>query len=109
MNIFLVILLGFVLRITYIIKPEGLWNDEYVSWMVAATPFNQGFWHEILKQCHMPLYYLYLKPFSLCNDLVLRLTSVFPSVLAIWVMYLTGREYSEKCGKYTALITAVLP
>lgn len=109
MYIFLVTILGLVLRLTFIVKPEGLWNDEYVSWFVASTPFNQGFWQEVLKQCHMPLYYLYLKPFAQCSDLVLRLTSVLPSFLAIPIMYLVGKEYSEKCGKFCAIATAVLP
>ena len=102
MYIFLVSLLGFILRITNIVKPEGLWNDEYVSWFIASIPFGQGFCQEILKQCHMPLYYFYLKPFAQFGDTILRLTSVFPSVLAIPVMYLIGKEYSEKCAKYSA-------
>ncbi len=109
MYIFLVSLLGFILRITNIVKPEGLWNDEYVSWFIASIPFGQGFCQEILKQCHMPLYYFYLKPFAQFGDTILRLTSVFPSVLAIPVMYLIGKEYSEKCAKYSAIITSVLP
>ncbi|MCQ2744238.1 MAG: glycosyltransferase family 39 protein [bacterium] len=109
MYIFLITLLGFVLRITNIVKPEGLWNDEYVSWLVASTPFRDGFFQEIIKQCHMPLYYLYLKPFYLCSDTILRLSSVVPSVLAIPVMYLVGKEYSERCAKYSALITSILP
>ena len=89
-------------------KPEGLWNDEYVSWFVASTPFIKGFWQEVLKQCHMPLYYLYLKPFAGCSDLVLRLTSVIPSVLSVYVMYLVGKEFSKKTAVYAGLVTAVL-
>ena len=42
-------LLGLILRLTNIIKPEGLWNDEYVSWHVASTPFFGGFGEEILN------------------------------------------------------------
>lgn len=109
MYIFLVILLGFALRLTNIIKPEGLWNDEYVSWFVASTPFDHGFWQEVFKQCHMPLYYLYLKPFVNFGDTILRLTSVIPSVLAIPVMYYIGKEYSKRTGFIAAAITAVLP
>ena len=101
-------ILGLILRLSYINKPEGLWNDEYVSWYVANTPFNEGFWHEVLKQCHMPLYYIYLKPFAHFSDLILRFTSVLPGVLAIPVMYLAGREISKKTGIYSALITSVL-
>ena len=90
--LFFVLLVGCILRLSFINKPEGLWNDEYVSWYVANTPFQEGFWQEVLKQCHMPLYYLYLKPFAHFSDLVLRLTSVVPSVLAIVVMYFVGKE-----------------
>ena len=89
-------------------KPQGLWNDEYVSWFVASTPFDSGFWQEIIKQCHMPLYYLYLKPFANCSDLILRLTSVLPGILAIPVMYLVGKEFSPKTGFFVATITSTL-
>lgn len=106
---FLITLMGFFLRLFYINKPEGLWNDEYVSWMTASVPFGQGFWHAITEQCHMPLYYMYLKPFVNCSDIVLRLTSVIPSVIAIPVMYLIGKEYSKKTGYFCAAITSVLP
>ena len=104
----LLILLAFILRLINIDKPEGLWNDEYVSWFVASTPFLNGFWQEVLKQCHMPLYYLYLKPFAGCNDLVLRLTSLIPSLCSVFVMYLVGKEYSHKKAVYLGLTTAVL-
>lgn len=109
MYLILITIFGFVLRLINIIKPEGLWNDEYVSWMIAATPLKEGFFTEIFKQCHMPLYYLYLKPFSSYGDLVLRLSSVLPSVIAIWVMYLVGKEYSKKIGLLSATLTAILP
>lgn len=105
---FYIVVLGLILRLSNIVKPEGLWNDEYVSWYVASTPFSQGFWQEILKQCHMPLYYLYLKPFVHFSDTILRLTSLIPGVLAIPVMYLVGKEFSKKAAYYCALITSTL-
>lgn len=102
------ILLAIILRLINIDKPEGLWNDEYVSWFVASTPFIKGFWQEVLKQCHMPLYYLYLKPFTTCSDVVMRITSVIPSVISVYVMYLTGKEFSKKTAVYAGLLTSVL-
>ncbi len=105
---YLIILLGLILRLSFVDKFEGLWNDEYVSWMIASTPFNDGFWSEVLKQCHMPLYYLYLKPFANCSDLILRLTSLVPGMISICIMYLVGREYSKKNGYIAALITSSL-
>jgi hypothetical protein len=77
--------------------------------MVSSTPFGNGFLTEVLKQCHMPLYYLYLKPFAGASDIILRFTSVLPSVLSIYVMYLVGKEYSKKTGYLCSAITAILP
>ena len=109
MQLFLITIFGLILRLFKIVKPEGLWNDEYVSWMTAAVPFGSGFWEAVTKQCHMPLYYLYLKPFTGCSDIILRLTSVLPSLIAIPVMYLVGKEYSKKAGLFCAGITSALP
>ncbi len=109
MYLFWVLLSGVILRLAYILKPEGLWNDEYVSWMIAATPFKDGFITEIFKQCHMPLYYFYLKIFSIIgnnNDIILRLSSVLPSVGAVWVMYLAGKTRDNFTAKTLAAITA---
>ena len=108
MAIFLILLAGFLLRISFINKPEGLWNDEYVSWFVANTPWGEGFCSAVLKQCHMPLYYLYLKPFAGFSDTMLRITSVVPSIASVWVMYLAGKEYSKKCGYIAAAIASTL-
>ncbi len=102
------IILGLALRLINIDKPEGLWNDEYVSWFIASTPFKLGFFSEMLKQCHMPLYYFYLKPFSMFNDIVLRLSSVIPGILSIITMYLLGKEYSKKIAYFATAITTVL-
>lgn len=107
--LYFITLLGFLLRMTFLNKPEGLWNDEYVSWYIANTPLGNGFLQEVLKQCHMPLYYLYLKPFAGCSDLILRLTSVVAGVVAIPVMYLVGKEFSKKTANIAAVITSILP
>ena len=105
MNLFLILGLGLFLRIAYIIKPEGLWNDEYVSWAIASTPFNSGFWHEVLHQCHMPLYYLYLKFFG-DTELFLRLSSVLPNLFAIYIMYTIGKLHNKSMATCLGLITA---
>ena len=102
--------LGLVLRLIFINKPDGLWNDEYVSWMIAATPFGNGFIQAVKSQCHMPFYYLYIKFFMAIfgqSDLVLRLTSVFAGVLSIIAMYFTGREKNEATGLYCAGFAAI--
>lgn len=105
-----IVVLGVILRLIFINKPDGLWNDEYVSWMIAATPFGSGFIHAVKSQCHMPFYYLYLKFFMTIfgqSDLLLRLTSVFAGILSIIAMYFTGREKNEQTGLYCAGFAAI--
>ena len=109
-TITLVIILGIFLRLIFINKPDGLWNDEYVSYMIAATPFSSGFIDAVKSQCHMPFYYLYLK-FSMTlfgsSDLVLRLTSTFAGILSIIAMYFVGKEKDNKTGIYCATFSAI--
>ena len=107
-GITLITVIGIILRIIFIDKDGGLWNDEYVSWAIASTPLGKEFIDGILTQCHMPLYYLYLKFFNLFSndDTYLRLTSLVPSVLSIPVMYIVGREKSKFTGFTCAIFTA---
>ncbi len=110
LGIFIITLLGLILRVLYINKPDGLWNDEYISWMIAAKPLFDGFWSGIKSQCHMPLYYLYLKFFMSIfgqSDIVLKLTSVLSGALSIIIMYFTGLEKDKKTGLIAALFTAI--
>ena len=103
--LFGIIILGLVLRLIFINKPDGLWNDEYISWMIASTPFADGFVQAVKSQCHMPFYYLYLKFFMTLfgsSDLLLRLTSVVAGILSVIAMYFVGLEKDKKtaytCG-----------
>lgn len=109
-GIFVIVILGIILRLVFINKPDGLWNDEYVSWMIASVPFGQGFINAIKSQCHMPFYYLYLKFFMTLfgqSDILLRLTSVFAGILSIIVMYFTGKENDKNTGLICAGMTAI--
>lgn len=113
MNIIYLILisiLGLGLRLIGINKFQGLWNDEYISWFVASHPLRGGFIKEMLAQCHMPFYYLYLKfcmHFGGDSDLFLRLTSVAVGVLGIIVMYFVGAQHSRKSGYLCAVFAAL--
>lgn len=106
-----IVLLGLILRLIFIDKPDGLWNDEYVSWAIATLPLGKKFFHEIASQCHMPLYYFYLKFFIHFfgnSDLMLRLTSVIPGVLSIIAMYFVGKQFKDnKLGILCASITSL--
>ncbi len=108
-GILLITILGASIRIIGIDKDGGLWNDEYVSWAIAAIPFGKEFIKGMLTQCHMPLYYLYLKFFNIfsSDDTYLRITSLVPSVLAIPMMFLVGKEKSKFSAFACAFFTAV--
>lgn len=110
LTIFLVVL-GTFLRLIFVDKPEGLWNDEYISWYIASIPLGKNFIDAVFAQCHMPFYYLYLKFFIhfLGNsDLLLRLTSVLTGVLSIPAMYFVGREFKDKkLGILCAAVTSI--
>ena len=108
-GIILITVIGLILRLVAIDKPEGLWNDEYVSYMIAATPFTEGFWHAVKSQCHMPLYYLYLKITMLLfgsSDLILRLSSLLTGILSILAMYFVGKEKNSRTAFYCSAFTA---
>lgn len=108
---FFILILGTALRLIFIDKPDGLWNDEYISWQIASIPLGSKFIHEVASQCHMPFYYLYLKFFIHFfgnSDLMLRLTSVIAGVLAIPAMYFVGKEFKDtRLGVLCASMTAL--
>jgi len=108
----IILFLGLVLRLLFLDKPEGLWNDEYVSWMISKVPFDSGFWGYINTQNHMPLYYLYLKAFMSIfgdADIVLRVSSIIPALLAIPVMYMIGNTKNNFCAIFCAVFSAISP
>lgn len=110
-NLFLIILAGFLFRITSIDKVEGLWNDEYISWYISSKPLISDFVQSVYKNCHMPFYYLYLKIISNIfgnEDIILRFSSVIPNIIGIIVMFFIGKNVKdEKTGLLCAGITAV--
>lgn len=110
LGLILIVIAGVFLRLVAIDKGEGLWNDEYVSYMISAQPLFSGFIDSVKSQCHMPLYYIYLKTFmTLFNDsdLVLRLSSVFAGFLSIIAMYFAGLEKDKSTGMLCAGFTAI--
>lgn len=108
---FLIVIFGTILRLICIDKPDGLWNDEYVSWAIASIPVSKAFLQAVFAQCHMPFYYLYLKFFIHFfgnSDFMLRLTSVPPVILAIVSMYFVGKEVKdENVGLIAAFLTSI--
>ncbi len=89
----------------------GLWNDEYMGWWISSFEFGAPLIKKILSNCHMPLYYFYLKLWSSCfgnEDYVLRLSSVVIGVFNILSMYQLGKMYKDqKTGLFCALFSAL--
>lgn len=110
-KLFIIFFTGLYFRLWFLDKPEGLWNDEYVSWYIASQNDIGIFFEKMLSNCHTPLYYIYLKLWMFVfpdTDLSLRYSSVVPSVLSILVMYFAGKEIKDKnlgiiCAGFTAI------
>ena len=110
-NLFLIVLFGFLIRITCLDKPEGLWNDEYISWYISSKPLFSEFIDEIYKNCHMPFYYIYIKFWSFLfgdTDLSLRISSVISGILCIFASFYVGKELKDyKTGLLCAFLTSI--
>lgn len=100
-----------LLRLWNLDKPEGMWNDEYLTWKIASARFPVEFFEALKTNCHAPLHYLYLKLWMFIfhdSDKLLRLSSVVPGVLGIAVMFFASLEFRKKDNINTALTTAFL-
>lgn len=107
----LIILLGFLLRITRA-GHLWLWGDE--AWGLYLI--RQGFWQLTLETAldqHPPLYHQLTYLWSLFagrSELALRLFSVFAGVLSIPLTYQVGRQLSgQAVGLVGAFLIALAP
>ena len=111
----LILVLGLLLRLWNLNKPEGLWNDEYITYSISMLQFPFDFFEGIKSNCHAPLHYFYLKLWMMIfknSDFMLRLSSLVPNFLGCFVMYHAGKNYftkdnSTKIGLACALISAI--
>lgn len=95
----LILVLGFALRLWNLNKPEGLWNDEYITYSIAMLKFPFDFFEGIKTNCHAPLHYFYLKLWMAIfknSDFMLRFSSLVPNLLGCLVMYHVGKNYQTK-------------
>jgi len=111
----LILIIAIALRLWNLNKPEGLWNDEYVTYSIAMLKFPFDFFEGIRSNCHAPLHYFYLKFWMMIfknSDFMLRLSSLVPNVLGCFIMYHVGKNYQTKnnsiqIGLACALISAI--
>ena len=111
----LILVLGLALRLWNLNKPEGMWNDEYITYSISMLKFPFDFFEGIKTNCHAPLHYFYLKLWMMIfknSDFMLRLSSLVPNLAGCLVMYHVGKNYftkdnSIKIGLGCALISAI--
>ncbi len=110
-KLFIIFLIAILFRMCFLDKPEGLWNDEYVSWYIASIKDWHLFVAKMMQNCHTPFYYLYLKFWMFCfpdTDYSLRVSSVIPSLISVVVMFLAGKSLKNvKVGLLCAFFTAI--
>ena len=95
----IILLAGLLLRLWNLNKPEGLWNDEYITYSISMLKFPFDFFEGIKTNCHAPLHYFYLKLWSAIfkdSDFMLRMSSLVPNLLGCLVMYHVGKNYQTK-------------
>ena len=92
----LILILGVLLRLWNIDKPEGMWNDEYLTWSIANLKFPTDFFKGVANNCHAPLHYFYLKGWMFLfrdSDVSLRVSSLVPGVISIFTMFLCEKAW----------------
>ena len=45
----LILIVATLMRLWHLDKPEGMWNDEYVTWKIASARFPTDFFTAIKK------------------------------------------------------------
>ncbi len=110
-TLLIIAIVALLLRSWNLDKPEGLWNDEYVAWFISSQKSFSAFCKEIMNNCHMPIYYMYLKLWTFFfsdADISLRSSSVFCSVISVFVMFFAGKEFKDiKTGFLSAIFCAI--
>jgi len=109
--IYLILLLGFVLRLRNILNRDFWYDEAFTGVTVKAN-----FWEMIkitINDVHPPLYYILLKMFSYFGNysvFSIRFFSVILGILGIWAVYLFTKElFNKKAALFASLITAISP
>jgi mannosyltransferase len=103
-----VLVLAFLMRIVRL--NQSLWLDEATSALVAKMSFPQIFQRFLPGDFHPPLYYIFLKIWSMVfgfSEVVLRIPSVIFGVLTVFLAYLIGRKiFNKKVALISSLLLA---
>ena len=107
-NLLTILLLALFLRMINL--DQSLWLDEAAQALESARPLNQQYL--IYADFHPPLYH-YLLHFWMTMgraEWVMRMSSVLPGVLTVFLTYLIGSKLVNKqIGRLAALLLAIAP
>ncbi len=107
----LIIIIGALLRIWHLDKPEGLWFDEMNTYIEAKMPLNELIQLFFKKHIHTPLFYILLHFWMNMfgeADLILRVLPVIFGTLTIPVIYLCAKELNcKKTALWAAFFIAI--
>lgn len=105
MNIFLILISGFVLRLVNL--NQSLWLDEATTTLVSKMPVKEILNSFLVNDFHPPLYYLFMRGWGLVfgsSEIALR----FPSILfSLGTIYLVYEIYKILVNKKDAWIPAI--
>jgi 4-amino-4-deoxy-L-arabinose transferase-like glycosyltransferase len=105
-----IVVLALALRLLAIFSTESLWFDEIVSLNIAQLNIFDS-WQYLKWENNPPLHYWYLHywfNFFGENAFVLRLSSVFLSLINIILLYLLGKKVvSQRVGLFASFIYAI--
>ncbi len=112
MNLILILVLGFVLRLVNL--NQSLWLDETVQAITSKGPFLNLF-TELRGDFHPPLYHFLMWAWAHLfgnGEIMMRLPSVFLGTATIYVVYLIAQKLLTKKSKWpliAALFLATAP
>lgn len=107
-NLFLLLVLGFGLRLIAI--NQGLWLDEAAQVIESRQPWP-AFWQSMEIDFHPPLYHLILRAWLLVaeTEVWLRILSVFLGIAAIAGVWALGRILDLSAALLGSLLLAINP
>ena len=107
----LIILLGFALRV-YRLDAQSLWWDEMYTAMQVNMTLPQLIDSLLADRVHTPVYFLMMLVWGKIGDsaFILRYFSVVAGVLAVPLIYITGKQLNGRSvGLLAAFLLAIAP
>lgn len=111
-QLWLILLVGILLRVTPMLWLRDFWYDEAFTGILLKSSWSEMN-RMIIADVHPPLYYWLAKPFAApfaYSPFGIRLFSIVTGVATIWSLFFVGRKlFSKEAGLLAAFVFAVSP